>query len=85
METGEDLLQYICEVPLANIGQLMDEDEERDHEYGVIVKDPTKVPRAPKIIKQPKDGIFDLVRRSVVNYITLSCLGSYLNMCCLCK
>ena len=78
METGEDMLQYICEILISQLSKLMDEEEERDHEYGVMVKEPNKIPRAPKIIKQPEDGIFDLVRRNDVNFVTLACLGWYL-------
>lgn len=78
MVDGEDSLPYICEIPQANLNMLIDESVERDHEYGIIVKDPTKIPRAPVITKQPEDTIFDLARREVIDYISVMCLGKYI-------
>lgn len=80
MVDGEDSLLYICEIPQANLNMLIDESVERDHEYGIIVKDPTKIPRAPVITKQPEDTIFDLARRSVVNHTSIMCLGRWIVM-----
>lgn len=78
MVDGEDALPYICEIPQANLNNLIDESVERNHEYGLLIKDPKKVPRAPVFVLQPKDTIFDLARREVINYISVTCLGE----CC---
>lgn len=75
MVDGEEALLYICEIPQANLNNLIDESVERDHEYGLIIEDPTKVPHAPVFTLQPKDTIFDLARREVINYISVTCLG----------
>lgn len=77
MVDGEDSLLYICEIPQANIKLLIDESVERDHEYGLVIKDPTKIPRAPVIVKQPVNTMFDLMRREVINYVSVMCLGMY--------
>ncbi|XP_027207013.1 contactin [Penaeus vannamei] len=75
MVDGQDTLLYICEVPQANLNMLIDESVERSHEYGIIVRDPRKVPKGPKIITQPKDRMFDLARREVINYVSVMCLA----------
>ncbi|KAK4306056.1 hypothetical protein Pmani_022099 [Petrolisthes manimaculis] len=75
MVSGEDLLPYICEVPRDRLAMLVDEDTERNHEYGLVLKDPTKIPRGPIMIHQPEDTIFDLVRRQVINYLSVMCLA----------
>ncbi|XP_045597115.1 contactin [Procambarus clarkii] len=75
MVDGEEPLLYICEIPQANIDMLIDESTERDHEYGFLVKDPTKIPRAPIIVKQPTNAMFDLVRREVINYVSVMCIA----------
>lgn len=80
MVDGEGTLLYICEIPQANLNNLIDESVERNHEYGLIIKDPTKVPHAPIFTLQPKDTIFDLARREVINYISVTCLGE---CCCI--
>lgn len=80
MVDGQDTLLYICEVPQANLNMLIDESVERSHEYGIIVRDPRKVPKGPKIITQPKDRMFDLARREVINYVSVMCLGMYCHL-----
>ncbi|KAK8720533.1 hypothetical protein OTU49_013266, partial [Cherax quadricarinatus] len=75
MVDGEEPLLYICEIPQGNIDMLIDESVERDHEYGFLVKDPTKIPRAPIIVTQPKNTMFDLVRREVINYVSVMCIA----------
>ncbi|XP_050730835.1 contactin-like isoform X1 [Eriocheir sinensis] len=75
MGDGEEALLYICEIPQANINNLIDESVERSHEYGLIIQDPKKVPQSPVFTLQPKDKIFDLARREVVNYISVTCLA----------
>ncbi|KAK7072713.1 Contactin-3, partial [Halocaridina rubra] len=75
MVEGEDLLLYICEIPQSHLSLLIDESIERDHEYGLIVTDPTQIPRGPAIIKQPTDTMFDLARREVINYVSMMCLA----------
>lgn len=66
---------YICEVPRDRLAMLVDEDTERSHEYGLVLKDPAKIPHGPVMIHQPDDTIFDLVRRQVINYVSIMCLG----------
>ncbi|XP_042239978.1 contactin-like isoform X2 [Homarus americanus] len=75
MVDGDDPLLYMCEIPQRNLNLLIDESVERDHEYGIIVKDPKKIPRAPVIVKQPVNTMFDLVRREVINYVSMMCLA----------
>lgn len=75
MGDGEEALLYICEIPQVNLNNLIDESMERNHEYGLIIQDPTKVPQSPVFTLQPKDQIFDLARREVINYISVTCLG----------
>lgn len=75
MVDGEDPLLYVCEIPQANLNNLYDESIERSHEYGLIISDPEKVPRGPAIIKQPRNTMFDLARREVINYVSVMCLA----------
>ena len=75
MVDGEEALLYVCEIPQADINNIIDESVERDHEYGMVIQDPTKVPQSPVFVLQPKDTIFDLARREVINYISITCLG----------
>ncbi|XP_076057553.1 contactin isoform X2 [Oratosquilla oratoria] len=75
MVSGEDKLLYICEIAKTSLEKLIDEDQERDHEYGIIVSDPEKVDMGPVFTKQPEDAIFDLVRRVVINFISMTCLA----------
>lgn len=75
MVDGEESLLYICEIPQANLNQLIDESVERDHEYGLVVKDPTKIPRSPVFVRQPENTMFDLMRREVINYLSIMCLA----------
>ena len=43
--------------------------------------DTDKIPRGPYFIQQPVPAVFDLTRRNLVNYVTLSCLaGGYPNL-----
>lgn len=48
---------------------------ERNIDYGIIVRDPQKIPRGPKFIQEPKDVIFDVSGRSQLNYATLKCVA----------
>lgn len=80
MVDGQDTLLYICEVPQTNLNMLIDESVERNHEYGIIVHDPRKIPKGPKIVTQPKDRMFDLARREVINYVSVMCLGMYFQL-----
>ncbi|XP_045114342.1 contactin-like [Portunus trituberculatus] len=75
MVDGEEALLYVCEIPQANINNIIDESVERDHEYGLVIEDPTKVPQGPVFDLQPVDKIFDLARREVINYISVTCLA----------
>lgn len=75
MVDGEEANLYICEIPQANLNNLIDESVERNHEYGLVIQDPTKIPRSPVFTLQPEDIIFDLARREVINYISVTCLG----------
>ncbi|KAG0716945.1 Contactin [Chionoecetes opilio] len=75
MVEGEEALLYICEIPQSNANNLIDESSERSHEYGLVIDDPAKVPHAPEFTLQPEDAIFDLARREVVNYISVTCLA----------
>ena len=91
MVDGEEALLYICEIPQANINNIIDESVERDHEYGLVIEDPTRVPQGPVFTLQPVEKIFDMARREVVNYISVTCLGElmvavYASLWCqLCK
>ena len=52
--------------------------EDRNFEYGEIIKDKDRIPRGPYFIQQPVPAVFDLTRRNLVNQVTLSCLaGGY--------
>ncbi|KAA0195696.1 hypothetical protein HAZT_HAZT002034 [Hyalella azteca] len=73
---GEEELQYICEVPLNMVGWLQETLVERTSEFGVIVIDPKKVPHSPVFIKQPKSAMFDLVKRDLINYVSITCLAT---------
>ncbi|XP_014603516.1 PREDICTED: contactin [Polistes canadensis] len=74
--TGIDKLLYICEAPISNLYNLVEDD--RTYEYGVHIIDPLKVPRGPYFIKQPVSTVFDLSNRKTTNEVSLSCFaGGY--------
>ncbi|XP_066907076.1 contactin [Halyomorpha halys] len=74
--SGEEELLYICELPITKVHYLVVDD--RTYQYGVDIKDPSKIPHGPYFIKQPVDVVFDLSKIKIHNYVTLSCLaGGY--------
>ncbi|XP_075218988.1 contactin [Lycorma delicatula] len=74
--TGEDLLLYICEAPLANVHNMVTED--RSYDYGLDIDDPEKIPCGPYFINQPVNVVFDLSKKTLNNDVSLSCLaGGY--------
>lgn len=73
---GDEPLLYICEANIASLQRLVTDD--RTYEYGIEVDNPEKIPRGPYFINQPQDYTFDLTKRKIVDYATLSCLaGGY--------
>ncbi|XP_022915290.2 contactin isoform X1 [Onthophagus taurus] len=73
---GDEPLKFICEANLFSLQRLLGDN--RTYTYGIEIKDPKKIPRGPFFIQQPKDVIFDVSRRQVLNQIVLSCLaGGY--------
>ncbi|KAF2368731.1 Fibronectin type III [Trinorchestia longiramus] len=72
---GDEALQYICEIPLKLVQRLKENLVERTSEFGVYVSDPRKVPHAPVFTQQPKDAMFDLVKRDIINYVSITCLA----------
>lgn len=77
MVRGDDLLQYICEIPVAMLDRLEEQLIVRTPEFGIEVSDPRKIPRAPEFVKQPTDAMFDLVKRDLINFVSMMCLGEY--------
>ncbi|KAL1110582.1 hypothetical protein AAG570_008110 [Ranatra chinensis] len=74
--TGDELLLYICEVPVTKVHYMVV--DERTHEYGVTIDNPEKIPRGPYFIKQPVNVVFDLVKPKSSRGVSLSCLaGGY--------
>ena len=71
--TGKDKLLYICEAPISNLYNLVDDD--RTYQYGIEIDNPHEIPRGPYFIKQPTDKVFDLSKRKINNDVTLSCLA----------
>ncbi|KAK1129512.1 hypothetical protein K0M31_019233 [Melipona bicolor] len=71
--TGNDKLLYICEAPISNLHNLVDDD--RTYQYGIEIDNPHEIPRGPYFIKQPTDKVFDLSKRKINNDVTLSCLA----------
>lgn len=72
---GDELHQYICEIPLSQVKMLKENLVVRTSEFGVDVRDPKRIPRAPVFIKQPESAMFDLVKRDLINYVSVTCLG----------
>lgn len=76
--TGSELLLYICETPMQKLRYLLNDD--RSYTYGMDIENPDKIPRGPFFIKQPRDVVFDLSKRSILNDISVSCYaGGYPN------
>ncbi|CAG2055138.1 unnamed protein product, partial [Timema podura] len=73
---GDELLLFICEVPVATLRYMVVDD--RTYQYGVDIDNPEKIPRGPYFIKQPHDVVFDLSKKTITNDVSLSCLaGGY--------
>lgn len=74
---GDELLLYICEAPVTNLQNLVQ--DERTYTYGVEVDNPEEVPRGPYFIRQPEDKTFDVGKKdSTSNDISLGCFaGGY--------
>ncbi|XP_039297800.1 contactin [Nilaparvata lugens] len=72
--TGEEMLLYICEAPIANVYMMVTED--RTFQYGLEVDDPLRIPMGPYFIKQPVNVVFDLSKKGTTNDISLSCLAA---------
>nr|CAD7424829.1 unnamed protein product [Timema monikensis] len=73
---GDELLLFICEVPVATLRYMVVDD--RTYQYGVDIDNPEKIPRGPYFIKQPHDVVFDLSKNTTTNDVSLSCLaGGY--------
>ncbi|XP_033366000.1 contactin isoform X1 [Bombus vosnesenskii] len=73
---GRDRFLYICEAPISNLHNLVDDD--RTYQYGIEIDNPREIPRGPYFIKQPTDKVFDLSKRKINNDVALSCLaGGY--------
>lgn len=74
--TGKEKLLYICEAPISNLHNLVDDD--RTYQYGVEINNPNQIPRGPYFIKQPINKVFDVSKRKISNDVSLSCLaGGY--------
>ncbi|KAL7642096.1 UNVERIFIED_CONTAM: hypothetical protein RMT77_007970 [Armadillidium vulgare] len=68
--------EFICEVRSNRLSSLLlDSEEDRDYEYGTWVQDPKYLPRGPKIIHQPESAMFDLLKRDVINHVSITCLA----------
>lgn len=64
---------YICEIAKSMLHLIII--NERGLDYGLIIKDKRKLPRGPKIIKEPQPAIFDTSVRTETNDITLRCVA----------
>nr|CAG4651561.1 EOG090X0064 [Triops cancriformis] len=67
---GRDPLLYICEVPYTQASLLNVQD--RTHAYGMPNMDPDKLPRGPHFVLQPQPAVFDLTKRQLVDFVTLT-------------
>lgn len=76
MVDGRTPQEFICEVRSNRLSTvLLDSEEDRDYEYGIWVQDPKYLPRGPKIIHQPESAMFDLLKRDVIDHVSITCLG----------
>ncbi|XP_038105430.1 contactin isoform X2 [Culex quinquefasciatus] len=71
---------FICEsdrlYSIENVNILAD--DRRGYDYGIEIKDITKVPRGPYFIKQPRDTTYDTGKIKITKDVMLSCLaGGY--------
>uniref|UniRef100_A0A2P2HWX5 Contactin-like n=1 Tax=Hirondellea gigas TaxID=1518452 RepID=A0A2P2HWX5_9CRUS len=77
MVRGNEELQYICEIAVNMLDRLEEQLIERTLGFGVQVIDPKHIPRAPHFISQPKDAMFDLIKRGIAghDYVSVTCLA----------
>lgn len=72
--SGSEDAAYICEVGKSNLLHVIG--GQRNIDYGISdVSDPSKIPRGPKFVEEPKPVIFDLSGRSQQNSVALRCVA----------
>lgn len=77
---SSDLNLFICEsdrlYSIENVNLLAD--DKRGIDYGIEIKDITKIPRGPYFIKQPRDTTYDTGKIKITKDVMMSCLaGGY--------
>lgn len=73
VDTARPQYSFICE--LANTNSIANRYFDRGLDYGYSVHNRSLIPRGPKIIKEPKDVVFDVSGRSHSNQLKLRCLA----------